>query len=58
METQDDDEPMRKEQWKKELHAIVKDVCNYINKKHSTYIKNADGEFAYNEKGQYEWKVE
>lgn len=58
METQDDDEPLSKEQWRRELHSIVKDICNRINKKHSTYLKNADGEFAIDEKGEYIWKVE
>ena len=55
METEDDDEPLTKEKWEKELHSIVKEVCSHINKKHSTYVKNADGEVAFNKKGSYEW---
>ena len=51
MDKEDDDEPMTEEEWKKEVRDIVKDICKYINKKHSTYVKNADGEFSFESEG-------
>lgn len=57
METEDDDEPMTKEQWKKELHSIVNEVSHHINKKHGAYVKNADGESSMEHEGEYEYKA-
>jgi len=55
METEDDDEPMTEEQWKKELESIVGDVSKHINKNHATYVKNADGEFATENMGTFNY---
>jgi len=45
MNTEDDDEPLTREQWKKELNDIVKDIERYINRKQSTFVKEAVGEY-------------
>ena len=44
METEDDDEPLTDSQWNKELMGIIKSISWYINREHSTFVKNADGE--------------
>lgn len=55
METEDDDEPLTKEQWNKELNDIIMDVSDYINRKHCSYVKNADGEHSFEYEGSYEY---
>jgi len=56
MDTEDDDEPMTDEQWDGELNEILIEVVNYIKKRHKTYVKNIDGEFATDKEGTYEFK--
>ena len=54
METEDDDEPLTMEQWRKEMSEIIKDVKLYMEKKHRTYIRNIDGEYCLEQDGEYE----
>lgn len=56
MVTEDDDEPLTRKQWMKEMDDILVDVCNHINREHSTYVKKADGEYAFEDEGKYLWK--
>ena len=56
METEDDDEPMTDEQWDGELNEILIEVVNYIKKRHKTYVKNIDGEFATEKEGCFKFK--
>lgn len=56
MDTEDDGELMTDEEWRKELHAIVWDVSEYLNRTHGAYVKNADGEVSLDTEGHYEFK--
>lgn len=56
METEDDDEPLTDEQWDMELNEILIDTVNHIKRRHKTYVKNIDGEFATEKEGCFDFK--